>query len=62
MVEVRVGQHHQVDGSGIHRRRSPVSQAQLFQTLEQTAVNQNPGPLVLNQEARASDRAGRPQE
>ena len=49
MIEVGVGEDDRVDGCRGHREGLPVPQAQLLEALKQTAVDQNPAPVHLEQ-------------
>ena len=40
VIEVRVGEHHPVDGGGILRQRRPVTPGQVFSALEKAAIHQ----------------------
>ena len=53
-----MGQHHRIDVRGVGRQRVPVAQAQLFVTLKQAAIDQQPLLVVLNQVFGAGDGVG----
>jgi hypothetical protein len=49
VIEVRMCQHHRVNGCGVDWRIGPVPLAQRLQALEQTAVDDQPRPLNIQQ-------------
>jgi hypothetical protein len=40
MIQMRVTQHHRIDGGRVHAQPVPVAQPQLLQALEETAIHQ----------------------
>src|SRR5262245_38931973 len=62
MIDVRVRQDDRIDGPRIDRRRLPIPQPQIFQSLEQSAVHENPAAFRLQQEFRARHCFGRAQK
>ena len=40
VVQMRVGQEHEVEGLGVERRRAPVPETQFLQPLEEAAVDE----------------------
>ena len=55
VIEVRVRQHHGVDALGIDRKRRPVPDAQLFQSLKQAAVDEHAVTAEIQQMLRPGD-------
>ncbi len=62
MIEMRVSEDDSIDRTHVDRQRRPVAQAQLLETLEQTAIYQNPVMIRLQQIFRAGDGANRAKE
>ena len=62
MVKMRVGQHDRRDRRRVDGQRLPVALAQLFQSLEQTAVDEDPVSVDLQQVLGAGDGSGRAEE
>ena len=62
MIEVRVGQNHGGEVGCRERQRLPVAESQLLQTLKQSAVDENPLSVDIDQVLGAGYRSGRPQE
>jgi len=60
VVEVGVRQDDRVEARRIDRKRLPVPQTQLFQSLEQATIDQNRLAANLEQMLRAGDRSGGP--
>ena len=58
VIQVRVRQHHRVDGFCIDRQRPPVLLAQRLQALEQAAVHQQPRSAGGQQVLGSGDGAG----
>ena len=58
VVKMRVREHHGIDAVGIDRQRRPVSLAQLFGALEQTAVHENVTAARFEQMLRPGDCPG----
>lgn len=59
MFNVCVAEHDGLQLRRLERRRAPVSQSQLIQTLELAAVEQDPFAGVRHQKYRAGHRSGR---
>ncbi len=57
MVDMRVGQHHGINGCRVHRQGFPVSQAQLLVTLEQAAIDKDSCLACVDQVFRSGDGA-----
>ena len=49
MIEVSVDEEDDINSFWVNRKRRPVAQAQLFEPLEQTTINQNTLPFCFNQ-------------
>ena len=62
VVQVGVGEDHRADVVGFHRQRIAVAQSQLFETLEQAAVDEQAFAFVLDQVFGTGHRAGTAQE
>ena len=62
VVEVRVREHHAVEGRGVDREVVPVALAQLTQPLVEPCVDEHPRRGGLDQEAAAGHGAGSPPE
>src|SRR5262249_50647955 len=60
--EVRVREDDRVDRRRRNRKRLPVAQTQLFQSLEQATIDQNQRAVDVQQMLGAGDRACRPEE
>ncbi len=56
MVKMRMGEQHCMDRLRQHRQWIPVAQAQLFEALKQSAIDQQAFALVLHQIFGAGDR------
>jgi hypothetical protein len=54
---MRVRQDDSVDASGIDRERRPVPEAELFETLEETAVDENAVLAEIEEMLRSRDRS-----
>ena len=61
VIEVGMGEDDRVDRVRVDGQRGPVEFAQVLDPLEQTAVDQDPGVVGLQQVLGAGDGAGRPQ-
>jgi hypothetical protein len=62
VVQVRVTQHHRVDGLGVDGGSGPVPEPQLLETLKQPAVQQDAGPVGGDEVFGSGDGAGTAQE
>ncbi len=62
MVEVGVGQNHEIELGRLERRCRPVPQAEFLESLEQPAIDEHAEAVVLEQELRAGDGTGRAEE
>jgi hypothetical protein len=58
VIEVRMGQDDNIDPRRIDRERPPITIPQLFETLEETAVDQNSTVTEVEQMLGAGDSAG----
>ena len=59
VVDVGVREYDRVEAGELDRRRRPVSLAQSFHALEQSAVDEHSGGLSLNEVLRTGNRARR---
>ena len=59
VIEMRVRQHHRIDGARRHGKRLPVAQPELLQSLEESAVDEHAPAAMFEQVFRARDRARR---
>ena len=57
MIQMRVGEDHRVDAARIDRQRRPVPLAQLFEALEEPAVDEHAMISEIDQVLGARDRA-----
>lgn len=55
VVQVGMGDDHGVDGRGVARQLRPVAAAQVRETLEEAAVEEDPGMVALDEELAAGD-------
>ncbi len=62
VIEMRVGEDDSVEARGIKRRTVPVAQTKLLVTLEQAAIDEEPGMACLDQEPGARDGSGGTEE
>src|SRR5690606_26128742 len=62
VVQVRVCQDHCIERRGIERQGLPIPQPELFQALEEAAVDQNPPRADVDEVFRTGDRASRAQK
>jgi hypothetical protein len=58
MIEMGMREHDGIDGFGQDRKRRPVTQAQVFEALEHSAINQDALAVHLEQVPGAGDRPG----
>src|SRR5687767_11631906 len=56
MVDVRVGEHHSVQGCRVHGQRTPVAAPQLFESLKLSTINEKPVVIDLEQVLGAGHR------
>ena len=56
MIQVGVGQDDRVNRRRIDRERVPVAQPELFQSLKQAAIHQNPASIDLQEVLGLSER------
>src|SRR5262245_1117925 len=57
MVQMRVRKNHRIETPGRHRKVVPVSEAELFEALEQPTIEQDPFSAVLEKVFGTCDRA-----
>lgn len=62
VVQVGMGDDHGVDGRGVARQLGPVAAAQVRETLEEAAVEEDPGVIALDEESTAGDGPDAAQE
>lgn len=62
MVQVRMSQNDHVDAGRLDRQRLPIAQPQVLEPLKQSAIDQNPPTVDLEQVLGAGDRAGGAEE